>query len=296
MRIIVGGASGLIGTALVARLRSGGHQVTRLVRRTATGSEEVSWSPAEGVLAPAALAGADIAINLAGVGIGDRRWTKSYKDAIRRSRVDSTTTLAHALAEAGDGPRVLINASAIGYYGSRGDETLTEQSPAGESFVSDVCRAWESATQAAEDAGVRVCHLRSGLVLARGGGLLGRLAPLFKAGLGGKLGDGKQWMSWMSLADECRAITFLMGRDDIAGPVNLVGPEPVRNREFTKALGGLLRRPTLAPAPKAGLRIVLGQFAEEALASTRVVPAVLADAGFQHEHPDLTSALTWALG
>jgi uncharacterized protein len=296
MRIVVGGASGLIGTALIERLRADGHEVTQLVRRTAKGPGELSWSPADGILDAKALTGVDVAINLAGAGVGDHRWTASYKNEILRSRVDSTTTLARAVAATGGGPKMLINASAVGYYGSRGDEVLTEQSTAGEGFLSDVCRAWESATQSAEDAGVRVCHLRSGLVLAGHGGLLGRMIPLFKAGVGGKLGDGRQWMPCISLQDHLNAVIFLMDRDDLSGPVNLVGAEPVRNAEFTQILGGLLKRPTLLPAPKLGLRIVLGQFSEDALSSSRTLPAVLTEAGFQHEHPDAAAALKWAVG
>jgi uncharacterized protein (TIGR01777 family) len=296
MRIIIGGASGFLGTALIERLRADGHEVTRLVRRTAKGPGELRWSPADGVLDPKTLTGADVAINLAGAGVGDHRWTRSYMEVIRRSRVDSTTTLSHALTDAVSGPRVLLNASAVGFYGSRGDEILTEQSPAGDGFLPDVCRAWESATQAAEDAGVRVCHLRSGLVLGGGGGLLGRMVPLFRAGLGGKLGDGRQWMSWVSLADELNAIRFLMSHDDIAGPVNVTGPNPVRNEDLTRILGAVLKRPTLLPAPKLGLRIVLGQFTEDVLSSTRAMPSVLTAAGFRHEHDDVESALKWAVG
>ncbi len=295
MRIVVGGSSGLIGSALVRRLQADGHEVVRLVRRTAAGSDEVSWSPTDGALDPAALAGADVAINLAGAGVGDHRWTDAYKEIIRRSRVDSTVTLSRAIAAAGNGPRVLLNASAIGYYGSRGDEVLTEQSTPGDSFLSDVARAWESGTQAAEEAGVRVCNLRSGLVLSAAGGLLERVTQLFRYGIGGKLGGGKQFMSWVSLADEISAIKFLMTHDDVAGPVNLTGPEPVRNSEFTKVLGELMRRPTVFPAPAFGIRIVLGQFSEDVLASIRAVPSVLTDAGFVHQHPDVRAALQWAL-
>jgi len=295
MRIVVGGSSGLIGSALVRRLQADGHEVVRLVRRTAKGSDEVSWSPADGALDPAVLAGADVAINLAGAGVGDHRWTDSYKETIRRSRVDSTVTLSRAIAAAGNGPRVLLNASAIGYYGNRGDEVLTEQSTPGDSFLSDVARAWESGTQAAEEAGVRVCNLRSGLVLSAAGGLLERVTQLFRYGIGGKLGTGKQFMSWVSLADEIAAIKFLMTHDDVAGPVNLTGPEPVRNSEFTKVLGELMRRPTVFPAPTFGIRMVLGQFSEDVLASIRAVPSVLTDAGFVHQHPDVRAALQWAL-
>jgi uncharacterized protein len=295
MRIIICGASGLIGTALLQQLHFDGHEVTRLVRRTATASDELSWSPADDQLDPAGLTGADVAINLAGAGVGDHRWTRAYKDTIRNSRVDTTRTLSHALAQAKDGPRVLLNASAIGFYGNRSDDIMTEDSSAGDGFLPDVCRAWEGATQAAEESGVRVCHMRSGLILSARGGLLGRMIPLFRSGVGGKLGDGKQWMSWMSLADEINAIRFLMSHDEISGAVNLSGPKPVRNEDFTKVLGVLLNRPTLLPAPKIGLKILLGQFTEDVLSSTRVSPTVLTEAGFQHLHQDVTSALQWAL-
>ena len=295
MRIVVGGASGFIGSALVRRLHRDGHEVVRLVRRTTTDPDEVSWSPADGDLDPKALADADVAINLAGAGVGDKRWTDSYKETIRRSRVDSTVTISRAIAAAKNGPRVLLNASAIGYYGSRGDELLTEQSTPGDTFLADVARAWESATQAAEDAGVRVCHLRSGLVLSASGGLMERVTQLFRLGLGGKLGNGKQFMSWVSLADEIGAIRFAMTHDDIAGPLNLTGPTPVRNSEFTKVLGDLMHRPTIFPAPAFGIRMVLGQFSQDVLSSIRATPSALTAAGYNHKHPDLRSALEWAL-
>lgn len=295
MRIVIAGSSGLIGTALVDRLRNDGHEVIRLVRRTPGGPDELRWSPGGDGLDPAALTDADVAINLAGAGVGDKRWTEDYKRRIRTSRVDSTVTLSRAAAVAANGPQVLLNASAIGYYGDRGDEVLDENSPAGDGFLPDVCRAWESATQAAEDAGVRVCHLRSGLVLSGNGGLLGRMVPLFKAGIGGKLGDGRQYMSWISLADEISAIRFLMTADHVSGAVNLTGPEPVTNAEFTRVLGRVLRRPTLLPAPKAAIRLALGQFSEDVLSSARVRPAALIDAGFRHEHADVAAAVRWAV-
>ncbi len=295
MRVVIGGASGLIGSALVRRLREDGQEVTRLVRHPARAADEVTWSPGDGALDPKVLTGADVAINLAGAGVGDHRWTDSYKAIIRSSRVDSTVTLARAVAAANDGPRVLLNASAIGYYGNRGDQVLTEQSAPGDSFLADVARAWETATQAAEDAGVRVCHLRSGLVLSASGGLLQRVTQLFRYGLGGKLGNGRQYMSWISLADEISAIKFLMADDRIAGPVNVTGPAPVPNAAFTSALGDLMQRPTIFPAPAFGIRLVLGQFAEDVLSSIRAVPEVLTAAGFTHQHPDIRSALAWAL-
>jgi uncharacterized protein (TIGR01777 family) len=296
MRVVIAGSSGFLGAALIARLRGEGHTVVRLVRRTTDAPDEVSWVPAERTLGPDALAGADAVVNLAGAGVGDHRWTSDYKRKIQRSRVDATTTLSHALAAgvADGGPRVLLNASAIGFYGDRGDEVLTEQSPPGDGFLADVCRAWEGATQAAEDAGVRVCHLRTGLVLDHRAGILHRQVPLFRAGLGGKLGSGNQYMSWISLADEISAIRFLMDRD-ICGPVNLTGPQPVRNAEFTQVMSTIMSRPARLPVPRVALQIALGEFASDVLSSEYVTPAALAEAGFVHEHPDVTSALRWAL-
>jgi uncharacterized protein len=296
MRVVVAGSSGFIGAALVKDLRGDGHEVVCLVRRPSAGPDELTWAPAEGTLGPDALTGADVVVNLAGAGIGDHRWTTSYKRKVLRSRIDATTTIAHAIAAGIDdgGPRVLLNASAIGFYGDRGDEELTETSPAGDGFLPDVCRAWEGATQAAEEAGARVCHLRTGLVLGPKAGLLGRQVPLFRAGVGGKLGNGRQFMSWISLADEVGAIRFLADHD-AAGPVNLSGPEPVRNSEFTAALGAALNRPALMPTPRIALRVALGEFAADVLSSAKVCPTVLADAGFVYKHQNVRSALAWAL-
>jgi uncharacterized protein (TIGR01777 family) len=294
MRVIVAGSSGYIGTALVTALRQQGHEVVRLVRRTAAGSDEVSWNPAANELDRAALTGADVAVNLAGVGVGDKRWTDAYKREIRASRVDSTVTLSRALAAVEDGPRTLLNASAIGYYGDRGDEELDERSAPGEGFFPDLCRTWEAATQAAEDAGIRVCHLRTGLVFGPGGGMLKPLVALFKAGLGGRLGNGRQFQSWVSLADEVGAIRFLMDAE-VAGPVNLTGPAPVRNAEFAKALAAVLHRPAVLPVPKFGLRLALGEFAGSAVESQRVLPRVLNEAGYPFRHTDVSSALRWAV-
>jgi hypothetical protein len=294
VRIIIAGSSGYLGTALIDRVRSDGHDVVRLVRRTTQGPDEVSWDPAAGDLDPAALAGADVAVNFAGVGVGDKRWTESYKQEILSSRVESTVTLSHAIAAADPGPRVLLNASAIGFYGDRGDEVLDENSAPGDGFFPDVCRAWEAATQAAEEAGVRVCNLRSGLVVGPGGGLMKRLVPIYKAGIGGPLGNGKQYQSWVSLADEIGAIVFLMTAQ-LSGPVNLTGPTPVPNAVFSDVLGKALHRPSLLPAPKFGLKLVLGEFADNTLESTRVVPRVLMDAGYEFIHPDVDRAMRWAV-
>ena len=294
MRIIIAGSSGYLGTALIDRVRSDGHEVVRLVRRTPQSPDEVSWNPAAGDLDPAALAGADVAVNFAGVGIGDKRWTDAYKKAILSSRVDSTVTLSRAIAAADPGPRVLLNASAIGFYGDRGDEVLDENSPPGDGFFADVCRAWEAATQSAEEAGVRVCNLRSGLVVGPGGGMMKRLVPLYKAGLGGPLGNGRQYLPWVSLADEIGAIVFLMNAE-LSGPVNLTGPTPVPNAVFADVLGHALRRPSLLPAPKFGLKLVLGELGANAVESTRAVPRVLLDAGYEFIHPDVDRAVRWAV-
>jgi uncharacterized protein len=294
VRIIIAGSSGYLGTALIDRVRSDGHEVVRLVRRTPQSSDEVSWNPAAGDLDAAALADADVAVNFAGVGIGDKRWSDAYKKEILSSRVDSTVTLSRAIAAADPGPRVLLNASAIGFYGDRGDEVLDENSPPGDGFFADVCRAWEAATQSAEEAGVRVCNLRSGLVVGPGGGMMKRLVPLYKAGLGGPLGNGRQYLPWVSLADEIGAIVFLMNAE-LSGPVNLTGPTPVPNAVFADVLGHALRRPSLLPAPKFGLKLVLGELGANAVESTRAVPRVLLDAGYEFIHPDVDRAVRWAV-
>jgi hypothetical protein len=295
VRIIIAGSSGFIGSALAARLRADGHEVVRLVRRTAEGPDEVSWSPAAGELDPAALTGADVAVNVAGAGLGDKRWTEAYKREILSSRVDSTVTLSRAVAAAAGGPSVLLNMSAIGYYGDRGDEVLDENSPAGEGFLSDVCRAWEAATRAAEEASVRVCNMRAAPVVGPDGGMMKRLVPLYKAGLGGPLGNGRQYQSWISLADMVGAMRFLMSAQ-LSGPVNLTAPTPVPNAVFSDAIGRALRRPAILPAPRFGLRLVLGEFASSTLDSIRVVPQVLVDAGYEFQHPTVDAAMRWAVG
>lgn len=297
MRILIAGASGFLGGHLVRRLTADGHEVLRLVRRAPRGAGEVTWQPATGRLDPAVVASADAVINLAGAGVADRRWTARYRAEIRSSRVDSTGTLARAIAETPPGarPRVLLNASAVGWYGDTGDRPVEEDAPAGEGFLADVCRAWEAATRPAEDAGVRVVLLRTGLPLHRDGGLLKPQLLPFRLGLGGQLGNGRQWMPWISLADWVAATVFLLTRDDIAGAVNVVGPAPATNAEFTRALAAALRRPALLRIPGVALRVALGGFAGEALASARVLPGVLGRAGFPYRHPDLAAALRAAL-
>ena len=296
MRIAVTGASGLIGSALVPLLERDGHLVVRLVRRQPTSPAEIPWDPAARRLDPAHLAGVDAVIHLAGAGIGDKRWNAARKAEILNSRVDGTTTVATAVAAADNGPATLISASAIGWYGDTGDRAVDESQPAGTGFLAETCLAWEAATAPASEAGVRVATMRTGLVLSREGGLLKRLIPLFKAGLGGKVSSGRMWWSWITLQDEVDAIRYLLNHDSIAGPVNVVAPNPVTNAEFTKALAAALHRPAVFRAPSLGLRAWLGEFADEGvLVGQRVIPRVLSDAGFPWSHPDLDSGLTWAI-
>ena len=293
LQIGITGASGLIGTALGKHLRAAGHGVVPIVRRPA-GEGEISWDPSAGRLASADLTVLDAIVHLAGAGIGDHRWTDEYKRTLMRSRVDGTTLLADALAELGDdGPRVLLSGSAIGFYGDRGDEIVDEHSDSGDGFLAEICRAWESSTQAAADAGVRVAHLRTGIVLSREGGALAKMLPLFKLGVGGRFGSGDQWMSWISIDDEVRAITHLLTAD-VDGPVNLTAPNPVRNREFADVLGDVLHRPSLLPVPKFGPKLLLGGELADALLfdGQRVDSAVLGgDENFSFAHPDLATAL-----
>lgn len=293
MEVVLAGASGLIGSALADALRADGHHVKRLVRRETSEPDTDSWDPAAGRVDPDFLAGADAVVCLSGVAVGPKRWTESSKRAILQSRVDSVGTLARSLAEYG-GPRVLVCASAVGYYGDTGDRLVEESAPAGQSFLADVCRQWEAAAEPARAAGVRVVHLRTGLVLSGDGGLLKLLRPVVLTGLAGKLGNGRQYMPWISLRDEIRAISFLLGHD-VSGPVNLTGPAPVTNADFMATIGRVLHRPTLLPAPAVALRLVLGELAGEVLGGQRAVPAALTAAGFEFEHRDLETALRWAL-
>jgi uncharacterized protein (TIGR01777 family) len=299
MKVIVTGASGLLGTALVTNLRTDGHEVVRLVRRSARAADEAEWDPSNRRLDPAVLAGATAVVHLAGAGVGDKRWSQDYKNTILASRVDGTTTIAAALAACPDEarPKVLLSASGVGFYGDTGEEVADETSATGDGFLAEVVRRWESATAAAVDAGVRVVTTRNGLVLAEHGGVLHKMLPVFKAGLGGRLGSGRQWMSWIALPDHLAAMRFLLDRDDVSGPVNLTSPEPVRNRDYTKALGRALHRPTLAVVPPVALRAAFGEFADEGvLVSQRVVPARLEAAGFTFTYADIDAALSALVG
>lgn len=296
MKIAVTGASGLIGTPLVAELRSRGHDVFRLVRRAAAAPDEITWNPASGFVDLGALAGTDVVFHLAGAGVGDHRWTDAYKQEIRDSRVMGTDTISRAMAQLDPRPAVLVSASAIGFYGDTGDRAVTEVDPAGHGFLADVVVAWEAAANPAREAGIRVFHPRTGLVVSADGGAWGRMFPLFKAGIGGKLGNGKQYWSWISLRDEISALIFLMENPALSGPVNLTGPTPDTNAEITTIMGKVLRRPTLLPVPRIALTTVLGEFSTEVLSSSRVLPAVLEQQGFVFKDPTVESAIRQALG
>ena len=292
VKIVVTGASGLIGTALVTRLHSAGHDVVRLVRRAPRAADEVTWDPERGTVDLEGLAGVEGAVHLAGAGVGDHRWTDEYKQRIRDSRVLGTRTLVSALTRLDPLPRVLVSGSAVGYYGSRGDEVLTEAATSGEGFLAEVVRAWEAETAPAAAAGIRVVHARTGLVMSPSGGAFGRLLPLLKLGVAGPLGNGRQWWPWITLEDEVSALEFLLEKD-VEGPVNLSAPNPERQGALTKALGRAFRRPALLPAPAVALRVTLGEFAADVLASQRMVPKALLDAGFSFRHPDVDSAAEW---
>lgn len=290
MRIVVAGSSGLIGTALVAELRSAGHEVLRLVRRSAAAPDERSWDPARDRSVGDALAGADAVVNLCGAGIGDRRWTARRKAELRASRIGPTTILAQAVAAQGI-PR-LVNGSAVGYYGDTGPGIVDETTPAGGGFLADLVRDWEAATRPAVAAGARVVLARSGIVLSPSGGLLGPLRKIFGLALGGRLGSGRQYLSWITLADEVAALRYLVEHDELAGPVNLCAPAPVTNREFTAALGAALGRPTPWVVPAFALKLAVGGFAEEGiLTGQRVAPRVLEQHGYRFEHATLGPAL-----
>ncbi|MEU9401942.1 TIGR01777 family oxidoreductase [Streptomyces sp. NPDC048242] len=290
-RIAVAGASGLIGSALVRSLRGDGHEVVRLVRHEPRGGDEVRWDPERQTVDAAGLSGCDVVVNLAGAGVGDKRWTPEYKRLIRDSRVLGTATLAEAAAALPEPPRVFVNGSAIGYYGDTGDRITDESAPPGDGFLPSVCEEWEEAAAPVRDAGVRTVFVRTGLVVASGGGAWGRLFPLFKAGLGGRLGDGRQYWSYIALHDEVAAIRHLIDRADLSGPFNLTAPDPLTNQEITEAMGRVLHRPTPFPVPAAVLRAVLGEMAGDVLGSQRVVPRRLLESGFAFAFPGIEDTI-----
>jgi uncharacterized protein (TIGR01777 family) len=285
-RIAISGSSGLIGSALVGHLKSEGHTVQRLVRRTPIAPDEVQWDPQTGYVDLSALEGVDAVIHLAGIGVGDKRWTKKYKSEILNSRLLGTTAIAKAVAQLK--PQVFISASAIGWYGESGNRAVVETDRVGDDFLAAVCREWEAAADLAGD--LRTVKIRTGLVLDPTGGALGKMLPLFRLGFGGKLGSGKQWWSWITLHDQLRAIDFAL-TNPISGPVNLTSPNPVTNQEFTSALARALHRPAVFPAPAIALKIALGGFSSEVLGSKKVIPRVLQEAGFTWDYPHITDAL-----
>lgn len=293
MKIVVAGASGFIGTALAADLRAAGHDVRRLVRSDARAADAISWQPEARALAPAALEGIEAIINLAGENIAAGRWTAARRGRILRSRCDATRTLVAALRELPRRPRVLLNASAVGFYGDRGDAVVDETSSAGTGFLADTCRAWEAEARAAEKLGVRTVVLRFGVVLGAEGGALGKMLAVFRLGLGGRLGDGRQWMSWIGRADVVGAIRTVLGDERASGAFNLTAPEPVTNADFTATLARRLRRPAVVAVPRWVLRGAFGAMAEETmLSSTRAVPRRLDDLGYRFAAPTLAGALT----
>jgi uncharacterized protein len=291
--IAIAGSSGLIGSALVYALRATDRRVLRIVRRAPSNADEVFWNPDAGEFDPSALDGVDAVVNLCGVNVGEKRWSGAFKQILRDSRIGPTEVLSAAVVEAG--VPTLINASAVGYYGDTNGETVDETVPAGEGFMAQLCEDWEAATSFAAHDGTRVVLVRSGLVLSPSGGILGRVKPLFSFGLGARLGNGRQYMPWISLEDEVRALLFAISHDDVSGPVNLTGPAPVTNAEFTAALGRTVNRPTPLIVPGFALRTLLGEFAEEGLlGGQRAIPAVLERAGFVFHHNTIGEALAFA--
>lgn len=298
MDVAITGASGLIGSALAESLRATGDRVRPLVRGRSDDPAAVSWRPDEGVIDADGLAGVDVVVHLAGAGIGDRRLTAARRQVVLESRTHGTALVARTLAAMDRPPRVFVSASAVGYYGSQGDEVLTEQSPAGDDFVAALVEAWEAAARPAVDAGIRTVFLRTAPVLSGRGGILPRMALPFRLFVGGRIGSGRQWMSWVSLDDVVGIVRFVIDHDDLSGPVNVAAPEPVTNADMTAALGRALHRPTLLPVPPLALRAAFGSGRTDLLllASQRVQPAALIDAGYAFVHPDLDGALAAALG
>ncbi len=292
MKILISGSHGLVGTALIKSLETRGHDVFRLVRYGPTSDREIEWSPDRYSIALSRIEGFDAVVNLAGESIAEGRWTDEKKRRIRESRVKGTKLLGDALANLTNSPKTFICASAIGYYGNRGDETLTESSSPGDDFLAQVCREWEEATALATEKGIRVVNTRFGIILDHEGGALAKMLPPFLMGVGGKIGDGKQWMSWIALEDVIGGLEFALANDSVRGPVNFVAPNPVTNAEFTKALGKALSRPTFFPIPAFGVRLLFGEMGEALLlAGQRVAPQRLLAEGYQFRFSQLDAAL-----
>ncbi|MFD9404648.1 TIGR01777 family oxidoreductase [Streptomyces sp. NPDC060011] len=295
-RIAIAGASGLIGSELARSLRADGHEVVRLVRHAPRSRDEVRWDPQRQRIDATGLLGCAAVVNLAGAGVASRPWTEAYKKQIRDSRVLGTATLAEAVASLDEPPRVFVNGSAIGFYGDTGSRAVDESAPPGDGFLSSVCVEWEEATAPAQEAGVRTVLPRTGLVVSRAGGAWAKLFPLFKAGLGGRLGDGRQYWSFIALHDEVAAIRHLMDTESASGPVNLTAPDPLTNREITEAMGRVLHRPTLLATPAPLMRLALGEMSGEILGSQRVLPTRLLESGFTFAFPSIDGTLRAALG
>lgn len=301
MKIIITGATGLIGRALISSLVADGSRVTRLVRGKSRASssqsvEDVSWNPSEGTIDTEKLEGHDAAVHLAGESIAEGKWTDEKKRRIRESRVKGTKLIAETLARLDSKPEVLVSASGIGFYGDRGSELLDEESASGDDFLSEVCREWEKATLAASQAGIRVVHIRTGIVLSQEGGALAKMLTPFKLGVGGRIGSGRQFMSWIDIDDEVGAIKHAIMNKTLRGPVNLVAPNPVTNEEFTKTLGRALGRPTILPAPAFAMRLAFGEMADALLlGSQRAEPARLNASGYEFKYPNLESSLRHVL-
>lgn len=292
MKVAIAGASGLVGSALVTALRAAGHEVLRLVRRATAAPDEIAWNPVAGELDTKRLIGVEAAINLAGENIATGRWTTRRRELILRSRVEATRTLVAAMGRMARRPAVLLNASAVGCYGDRGDEVLTEASALGQGFLSEVCGEWERHAEAASAFGLRVARLRFGVVLTAEGGALAKMLPLFRIGLGGRLGSGRQWMSWIAMDDAVGAILHALREERCAGAINVVAPGPVTNADFAATLGRVLHRPAILPAPAWALRLAFGRMADEALlASNRALPEVLRKTGFRFRHASAESLL-----
>ena len=299
MKIVIAGASGFLGSALVPALRTSGHDVFRLVRgRDARAPDEIAWDPVVGEIDRARLEGADAIVNLAGENVGEGRWTVERRERILRSRVDATRTLIVAVGKMTRKPNVFVNASAIGFYGDRGDEIVTERTEIGHGFLAEVCLAWETHAEGAARLGVRTALLRFGLILAAQGGTLAKMLPLFRLGLGGRFGSGQQWMSWIGIDDTVGAVRHVLGDARCSGPINVVAPTPVTNAEFSRALARELHRPAMLPVPVWALRVAVGRMmADEALlASARAVPNRLIETGYSFRHPVIADALHAVLG
>jgi uncharacterized protein (TIGR01777 family) len=290
--IAIAGSSGLIGSALTSALRAANHRVLRLVRRAPSNADEIFWNPDTGEFDASALRGADAVVNMCGVNVAGKRWSGAFKQSLRDSRIGPTEVLSKGVVEAG--VPVLINSSAVGYYGDGRDRVLDESAPAGRGFLATLCEDWEAATESAKSAGARVVLVRTGLVLSPRGGMIARLKPIFSLGLGARLGNGRQYMPWISLEDEVRALLFAIGNDELSGPVNGTGPAPVTNAEFTASLGRAVNRPTPLLAPAFAVRTLLGEFADEGLlGGQRAIPAALERAGFEFHHNTIGEALAY---